>query len=162
MAMLCESYPTPAAARNGVDALRAAGVPGRDIRLLIGCPLHDVRREPVGMFAGTVGPDAPVGTFGNLPRLRGGGRGTFAGDSARQRRGSFGDADRVVIAGYDGGAEHLSVSGDRGLRRLVAQAALADRLLDELHHGHAVVLAEVAEIAPRDAQARLEDVADAA
>ena len=144
MAMLCESYSTPAAARNGVDALRSAGVPGRDIRLLIGCPLHDVRKEPVGMLAGTVGPDAPVGTFANITRLRGGGRGTIAGDSARQRRGSFGDADRVVIGGYDGGGEHLSVSGDRGLRRLVSQPSLAERLLDELHHGHAIVLAEVA------------------
>jgi hypothetical protein len=35
-------------------------------------------------------------------------------------------------------------------------------VIDELHTGHAVVLAEVAEIAPSDARARLEDVAHAA
>jgi hypothetical protein len=54
---------------------------------------HDVRREPVGGFAGTLGPDAPVGTYGNVRRRRRQGAGTFAGDADRQRQGSFADAD---------------------------------------------------------------------
>ena len=57
-----------------------------------GARRHDVRREPVGGFAGTVDPDAPVGTFGNVRRLRRQGNGTFAGDADRRRQGSFADA----------------------------------------------------------------------
>jgi hypothetical protein len=55
--------------------------------------LPDVRREPVGNFLGRVGPEDPVGTFGNVPRLRRQGAGAFAGDPDRQRQGSFGDHD---------------------------------------------------------------------
>jgi hypothetical protein len=53
---------------------------------------HDVRREPVGGFAGTLDPDAPVGTYGNVRRRRRQGAGTFVGDADRQRQGSFADA----------------------------------------------------------------------
>ena len=52
---------------------------------------HDVRREPVGWFAGTVTPDAPVGTYGNVRRRRSQGTGTYVGDADRQRQGSFAD-----------------------------------------------------------------------
>ena len=69
----------------------ARAVLGRDIRA--GEALPDVRREPVGNFVGRVGPDAPVGNFGNVPRLRRRGAGAFAGDPDRQRRGSFSDHD---------------------------------------------------------------------
>lgn len=55
--------------------------------------LHDVRREPVGGFAGPVAPNAPVGSFGNVRRRRWQGKGAFAGDPDRQRQGSFGDVD---------------------------------------------------------------------
>jgi hypothetical protein len=41
-------------------------------------------------------------------------------------------------------------------------AATAARIIDELHAGHAVVLAEIADIKPSDAQARLDKVAPAA
>jgi hypothetical protein len=58
-----------------------------------GLTLPDVRREPVGNFVGRVGPDDPVGSFGNVPRLRRQGGGAFAGDPDRQRQGSFGDHD---------------------------------------------------------------------
>lgn len=54
---------------------------------------HDVRREPVGGFARTLGPDAPVGTYGNVHRFRRQGTGTFAGDADRRRQGSFADAE---------------------------------------------------------------------
>jgi hypothetical protein len=93
------------------------------------------------------------------------GAGSFAGDPDRQRQGSFADADRVVILTYDGG-ERARVAGDVGIRRLLRGAALdeaaADRIIHELHVGHTVVLAEIAEIAPTDAQARLDEVARAA
>jgi hypothetical protein len=52
---------------------------------------HDVRREPVGGFAGTLGPEAPVGTYGNVRRRRRQGAGTFVGDADRRRQGSFAD-----------------------------------------------------------------------
>jgi hypothetical protein len=55
--------------------------------------LHDVREEPVGGFAGPVGPGAPVGSYGNVRRLRRQGRGTYAGDADRQRQGTFADSD---------------------------------------------------------------------
>lgn len=57
---------------------------------------HDVRREPVGGFARTLGPDAPVGTYGNVRRFRRQGAGTFAGDADQRRQGSFADAGPPV------------------------------------------------------------------
>src|SRR4051812_14654696 len=87
MSTLCKTYADDDAARRAVDVLRAAGVPGHDIRLLTGDPLRDVRSEPVGSFAGTLAPDAPVGTFAGRVRLRCQGNGTFAGSADRQRKG---------------------------------------------------------------------------
>jgi hypothetical protein len=166
MATLCKAYSSEVVARRAVEALRTAGVPGRDIRLLTGCQLHDVRREPVGGFAGTLGPDAPVGTYGNVPRVRRQGAGSFAGDPDRQRQGSFADADRDMIVTHEHDGGRSRVTGDLAIRRLLRAADLsgeaAGRVIDELHAGHAVVLADVAEIAPSDARARLEDVAPAA
>jgi hypothetical protein len=132
MATLWKTYPTDGVAHEAAEALRAAGVPGRDIRLLIGSRWHDVREEPTGGFAGPVGPEAPVGTFAGTVRLR------------RQGNGSFAHAIRRLLRG-------VALAGDPG-----------GRLVDDLHRGHAVVIAEVAEIAPRDAQARLEHMAHAA
>jgi hypothetical protein len=63
----------------------------RDI--LSGPALPDVRRKPVGSFVGRVGPDDPVGSFGNVARLRRRGAGAFAGDPDRKRQGSFSDHD---------------------------------------------------------------------
>ena len=74
----------------------ARAVPRCDIRP--GPTLPDVRREPVGNFVDRVGPDDPVGSFGNLPRLRRQGAGAFAGDPDRQRQGSFGDHDLAHAA----------------------------------------------------------------
>jgi hypothetical protein len=166
MSTLWKTYASDAAARRAIEALRTAGVPGRDIRLLTGCRLHDVRDEPVGEFARAARPNAPVGTYGNRRRLRRQGAGSFAGDPDRQRQGSFADTDRDVIVSYDDNAGHSRVAGDLGIRRLLRRAALdaaaADHIVDELHAGHAVVLAEIAEIAPSDAQARLEEIASAA
>jgi hypothetical protein len=166
MTTIWKTYSSEIVARHAIEAIRAAGVPERDIRLLTGRRLHDVRDEPVGEFARAAGPNAPVGTYANIGRMRRQGAGSFAGDPDRQRQGSFADTDREVIVTYDDGAEHSRVAGDLGIRRLLRGAALddtsVDRIVDELHVGHAVVLAEIAEIAPSDAQARLDEVAQAA
>jgi hypothetical protein len=164
MATLCKTYPTDVVAREAAEALRVAGVPGRDIRLLIGSRWHDVRHEPTGGFAGPVGPEAPVGTFAGTVRLRRHGNGSFAGDSDRQRQGSFADAEHELIVAYEDGAASSRLVGDRAITTLLRRVALGDpggRVVDDLHRGHAVVIAEVAEIAPRDAQARLEHMAQA-
>jgi hypothetical protein len=164
MTTLCKTYSSEIVARQAVEALRAEGVPGRDIRLLTGCAVHDIRREPTGGFAGAVGPHAPVGTYANRRHLRCRGAGSFAGDPDRQRQGSFADADRDVIVSFEDGAEHPRVVGDHAVRELLRGVAVerAGPVVEALHTGHAVVIAEVAEIAPREARSRLEDVGKAA
>jgi hypothetical protein len=126
----------------------------------------DVRREPVGGFAGRVEPDAPVGTYGGSVVLRRQGAGSFAGDPDHQRQGSFADTDRVVIITYKRDAERARATGLRGARRLLARAALDDHTIDravnELHLGHAVVLVDPREITASQARAQLEHVARAA
>jgi hypothetical protein len=76
----------------------AEALQSRRIRLLTRRPLHDIRREPCGGFAGPVGPDALVGTFADRPRRRSQATGSFAtgslnGEPDRQREGSFADAE---------------------------------------------------------------------
>jgi hypothetical protein len=145
MATLTRTYPTELAARGAVEALRAIGVPERDIRLLAGSAPRDSRREPVGGFAGPVAADAPIGTYGGRVLQRRRGAGSFAGDPDRQRHGSFADTDRVVIVTYKGDAERARITGLRGARRLLRRAALdddaVDRAVGELHQGHAILLA---------------------
>jgi hypothetical protein len=170
MAALIKSYPSEEGARQAVETLRAAGVPPRHIRLLTSRPLRDARREARGGFAGPVGPDAPVGTYaGQVHRrhLRIGSfaTGSFTGDPDR-REGSFADVERIVILTYEDDAARSRVTGHRGVRQLLRRAGLdndaVDRAVKELHIGHKVVLVDVAEIAASDAQARLDQVAQAA
>jgi hypothetical protein len=166
MTTLTKTYPTELAARRAVEALRATGVPERDIRLLAGTAPRDIRREPVGGFAGPVAPDTPVGTYGNIRRLRHQGAGSFAGDPDQQRQGSFADTDRVVIVTYKSDAERARITGLRGARRLLRRAALdddaVDRAVRELHQGRAILLVDLREIAASEADARLERIARAA
>jgi len=148
MAALCKIYPAEVVARQAVAVLTAAGVPGRDIRMLTGSHVHDIRREPAGSFCGSVDPDAPVGKFAGPPRRRWVGAGTFAGDARGQRQGSFADAD---------------LADDRGVRRLLRRLAVpTEDVVSALHAGGAVVVAEVADISPDEAAARLDRVAPAA
>jgi hypothetical protein len=171
MATQSKTYPNEDSARRAVEALRAAGVPPRHIRLLTSRPPRDARREPVGGFAGPIGTNAPIGTYASVARRRGQGvgsfaTGSFAGDPDRQRQGSFADVERVVIVIYKDEAEHSQVTGYRGVRQLLRRAALDDDAVDraakDLHIGHAVVLVDAAEIAPSEAQAHLEQIAQAA
>jgi hypothetical protein len=166
MTTLTKTSPTELVARRGVEALRATGVAERDIRLLAGSAPRDIRREPVGGFAGPVAPDAPIGTYGGRMLQRRQGAGSFAGDPDQQRQGSFADTDRVVIVTYKGDAERARITGLRGARRLLRRAALdddaVDRAVGELHQGHTILLVDLPEIAASEADARLEKLARAA
>jgi hypothetical protein len=166
MTTLTKTYATETAARRAVEALRATGVPAHDIRLLAGSAPGDIRRQPVGGFAGPIAPDAPVGTYGSREVRRRQGTGSFAGDPDRQRQGSFGDTDRVVIVTCKGGAERARITGLRGARRLLGRAGLGDDTVDravgELHKGHAILVVDLHDIAVGEAETRLEHLARAA
>ena len=163
---LTRTYATEVAARRAVEALRATGLAERDIRLLVGSAPRDIRREPVGGFAGRVAPDAPIGTYGGRVVQRRRGAGGFAGDPDQQRQGSFADTDRVVIVTYNGDAERARITGLRGARRLLRRAApdddAVDRAVGELHQGHAILLVDLSELGASEADARLEKLARAA
>jgi hypothetical protein len=166
MTTLTKTYPTELAARRAVEAMRATGVPERDIRLLAGTAPRDIRREPVGGFAGPVAPDAPIGTYGGRVLQRRQGAGSFAGDPDQQRQGSFADTDRVVIVTHEGDAERARITGLRGVRRLLRRAApdddAVDRAVGELHRGEAILLIDLSEVGASEADARLEKLARAA
>jgi hypothetical protein len=166
MTTLCKTYSTEIGARRAVEALRAPGVHARDVRLLKGSRRGDVRREPVGGFAGPVSPYAPVGTYGGGVVLRRQGAGGFAGHPAKQRQGSFADSERVVVITYDNDVERARVIGLGGARRFLRRAALDDdtvnRSIHELHLGRTVTLVGRPDIAFGEASAQLEQLARAA
>jgi hypothetical protein len=160
MATLCKAYPSAAVARRAVAGLRAAGVPAEGIQLIFGGRLHDRRREPMGEFAGTAPPDAPLGTFGNVTLERWRPGGTFAGDADRRRQGSFGDVDQHVVVSHDsGGGVHEHMAGDRGVEALLRAAGVdpepAVHALAELAAGRALVIVQISELGPADAAQRL-------
>ena len=166
MTTLTKTYPTELAARRAVEALRATGVPERDIRLLAGTAPRDIRHEPVGGFAGLIAPDAPIGTYGRRVLQRRQGAGSFAGDPHQHRQGSFADTDRVVIVTYKRDAERARITGLHGARRLLRRAAFdddaVDRAVGELHQRHAILLVDLREIAASQGDARLKKLASAA
>jgi nucleotide-binding universal stress UspA family protein len=161
-----KTYATEAIADEAVDALTAAGVPRRDIWLLTGHPIHDVRRQTVGGFAGAVEPSSPVGTYAGPVRLRRQGAGAFTGDPDQQRQGSFADADIDTIITYEDHAGRSHVGGPLELQSLLRRFALTDeeaaRVIHDLHAGRAVLLVRGAQIAASDARARLDEQAHAA
>lgn len=165
-ATACETYSSEVAARRAMRALTAVGVPEGDVRLLIGRPVRDIREEVVGGFAGAVDPRAPVGTYMGARCRRRQGAGSFAGDPDRQRQGSFADADTDAIATVEDGAGRSHPASRSVVRRLLWRSALAggaaDRVIDELRAGHAVVLVDAVEIAASDARAQLAELAHAA
>jgi hypothetical protein len=167
MATLCKAYPSIAAARRAVAGLHAAGLPPQGVQLIFGGRLHDRRREPMGEFGGTAGPDAPLGTFGDVTLQRWRPGGTFAGDADRRRQGSFADVDQHTIVSHDpGGAEHEHVTGDRGVDARLRDAGLepdaAAHALAELAAGMALVVVQITELGPADAARRLEEAETAA
>ncbi len=166
-----KTYLSENAARQAIEALKAAGAPPGDIRLLTSPPQRDIRREPLGGFAGPIGTDAPIGSYASVPRRRGQdvgsfATGSFAGDPDRQRKGSYADIERVAIVTYRKDTERRRVTGYRGAREFLRRAALHDEAVDRavkaLHTGHAVVLVDNGEITPSDARTHLEQSAYAA
>jgi hypothetical protein len=168
MAPTIRTYPTPDAARQAVEELKAAGVQPRHIRLLIGAALRDTAQEPRGSFAGTVEPGAAVGGFAGRKR---GPTGSFAtglgqGGPGSLRRGSFGDVERVVIVSHERTAARSRVTGLRGIRVLLRRAALDESTVDHvvrvLHKGHTVMLVEGAQSTSSDARVHVKERPEAA
>ena len=170
MAALSKTCRSEEGVRQAVETLRAAGVPRRHIRVLVGHPLRDLRREPRGGFAGPVGPDDPVGTYASRARPRSHAHGSFAAGSFTgdpdPREGSFADVERIVILTYEDHAARSRVTDHRGVRQLLRRAALDNdaihRALKDLHDGHSVVLVDGADVAPSDPRAQLEHLVRAA
>jgi hypothetical protein len=161
MATLCRTYSSEAVARRAIDDLRAAGLPPQGARLIVGGPVHDRRREPMGEFARAVGPDAPVGTFGDVTLERWRPGGTFAGDADRRRQGSFADVDRNLVVTRDPGqGEHRHVASRHDVETLLRATGVeldeAARVVAELCDGRSLVLVQITEMSPDDAAKRLE------
>jgi hypothetical protein len=157
VAALCRSYVSHDEALQAVNAVLEAGIPGESVRVLMGEPTRDARTGTVGEFAGSLEPDAPVGSFADS-HGEGSATGAFAG--GEQRGGSFADADRDVVTDYPHGVERMRVSGHGRLKRLLTDAGLddatAERDVRALHEGRVLVLVDVAEQDAERARALLE------
>jgi hypothetical protein len=144
MNALCKAYDNTADAEQAVTALLAAGVPGDDVRLLMGAEIHDARQEPGGGFAGALASDGRIGAFAGAGAARDTPRGSFAGVVASPREGVFGNADRDVVVAYLDGREHSRIAGHRTLKRLLVEAGLDEDVADAdvraLHDGRVLVL----------------------
>lgn len=158
MTTLCRAYTSESDARAAVDRLLAAGVPGGDVRVLMGTTEHDARDEPAGGFAGAAG-DA-VGTFADAAAARRDGMGTFAGDADRMRAGGFADADRDTVTSYPAGVARVRVTAHRGLARMLVEAGLdeaaAEADVRALHEGRILVLVTTTAMDARAAAAALD------
>ena len=166
MATLCQTFQSEMAARAAADALRAAGIPEHDIGLLVGAKHHDLRVERAGGFAGPVAPAAPVGKYAGPPRKRWQAAGGFIAGRDGRRQGSFADVTSNVIITHDRAGKHVHVAGDAGAERILKRdnvpEDVARKLVAELHEGHAVVVADVAEIDPAGARALMARLVHAA
>jgi hypothetical protein len=150
MNALCRAYDSTTAADAAVETLVAAGVPGDDVRLLMGAELHDARIEDAGNFAGAVAPGAEVGSFARAGNVRSTHVGSFGGESASGSEGVFANADRdVVVTGF-GGREQARVAGHHKLKQLLLDAGLdaetAQRDVEALHDGRVLVLVSLASV----------------
>jgi hypothetical protein len=147
VAALCRSYASHDEALQAVETALGAGLAGESVLVLTGERPRDVRDEPLGAFAGTAGPDAPIGSFAGAPHRHDEAMGAFAGGV--RRGGSFADADREVVTNYPGGVERMHVAGHHRVLRLLRDAGLdeatASRDLESLHAGRVLVLVDVAE-----------------
>jgi len=161
MSALCRAYEEIADAERALEALLAAGVPGDDVRLLMGAEMHDARRERQGRFTGDVASESRVGAFAGEGHRRSTSRGTFAGGGAGGE-GVFGNADRDVVVTYSDGREHSRVAGHRSLKRLLVDAGLDEQAADAdvhaLHDGRVLVLVTTESVSA----ARAAELVDAA
>jgi hypothetical protein len=144
MNALCRAYDTVADAGRAVDVLLGAGVPGDDVRLLMGAEIHDARMEAAGGFAGPVGTQAHVGAFAGEGQARNAPRGSYAADAGAAREGVFGNADRDVVVTYSDGREHSRVAGHHTLKGLLVDAGIDENSAESdvraLHDGRVLVL----------------------
>jgi hypothetical protein len=159
MTALCKPYDTAAEAEQAVADLLAAGVPGANVRLLMGAAIHDARREARGQFAGSVAPDEHVGAFAGDGPERSALRGTFAG-AADGAEGTFANADRDVVVTHHDGKEQTRVAGHAKLKALLMEAGLDDPTAEAdvhaIHEGRVVVLVDPGAIAADEARALLD------
>jgi hypothetical protein len=143
MNALCKAYDNTADADRAVQALLAGGVPGGDVRLLMGAELHDARREAAGGFAGCVAADDTVGAFAGEGGDRSAGMGGFAGE-ATGGEGTFANADRDIVVTHSDGEEQVRVAGHHKLKALLVDAGLdeptAESDVRALHDGRVLVL----------------------
>jgi hypothetical protein len=143
MNALCRAYSNTADADGAVQALLDAGVPGEDVRLLMGAELHDARREAAGGFAGSVASDAKVGAFAGEGADRTEAMGSFGGNAAGGE-GVFANADRDVVVTHSNGEEQARVAGHSKLKSLLVDAGLDDATAESdvraLHDGRVLVL----------------------
>ena len=162
MNALCRAYDNTTDADRAVQALLDAGVPGADIRLLMGAEVHDARRESGGGFAGSVTSDEHVGDFAGNGHSRGTPRSSFAGRSSADSEGVFANADRDVVVSYSDGREHSRVAGHHRLKKLLVDAGLDDDAAESdvraLHGGRVLVLVTLGTVS----EDRAADVLDAA
>ena len=162
MNALCRAYENTADAEHAVQALLDAGVPGDDVRLLMGAEVHDARRESAGAFAGSVASDDRVGDFAGDGHSRATPRSSFAGDASAGGEGVFANADRDVVVTYSDGREHSRVAGHQRLKKLLVDAGLDDDAAESdvraLHDGRVLVLVTLAAVSA-DRAAELLDAA---
>ena len=155
MTTLCRAYASEDDAHAAVNNLLARGLPGDDIRILMGRPEHDHREEPVGRFAGDrVAPADPVGSFAGSAGSTRDAMGEFAASSAYRRRGGFGDIDRDTTTSYPNGVARVDVTTHRDLRRSLVEAGLdeptADADIKALHQGRVLVLVQTTSLSQAD------------
>ena len=147
MTALCKAYDNTADAERAVADLLAAGVPGDDVRLLMGAEIHDARREARGRFSGSVAPEDQVGAFAGDGPQRSAVRGSYAASDAAAE-GSFANAERDVVVTQHEGEERARVTGRRELKKLLMEAGLDDAAaeadVDALHAGRVLVLVHLA------------------
>jgi hypothetical protein len=158
---LCRGYTTEDDARAAVERLLAAGLPGEEIRVLMGAPVRDSREARVGRFGGgAADPAEPVGAFAGARRSEHDAMGGFAGMPEEQRRGSFGDLDRETVTDYRDGIAHMRVASHRDLKRALVAAGLDERAaaadVQALHAGRTLVLVRTGPVAPDIAAAALD------
>ena len=150
MATLCKTFPSNESALQAAGTLSAAGVPARDLGVLIGHRYHDVRTERVGGFGRPIGPDAPFGKYAGPPRLRWRAAGGFVAHPDDQRQGSFGDVDRILSVKRQDGDQHVEAIDDDGARRLLTRAQVPDdvvrRMVRHLHEGEAIMFVQLTQV----------------
>ena len=161
MPTICRDFATDDDAQAAVRRLLTAGIPGAEIRVLMGAPEHDRRDEPIGSF-GRESVDAaePVGSFDGSVGSTHDLMGSFTGATADQRRGSFGDLDRDTVTTYSNGVARVDVTPHRNLRKALVEAGLdettADTDISALHHGRVLVLVQTSTSSLQEVAAALD------